>query len=157
VDHWRHIIESDCPLKEQFPAVEVNDQKITMSNFEKLTIIKALAPGKFVPAVRELVVQEQGERYLNPPLFDIECSFEDSSSTTPLIFVLPGADPLQALAAFAKRRKKLDSLRTISLGQGQGVRAEQAIVEARKQGSWVLLQNCHLHPSWMPRLEQICD
>jgi len=41
----------------------------------KLCLVKALAPGKFVPAVRELVVQEQGEQYLNPPLFDIERSY----------------------------------------------------------------------------------
>jgi dynein heavy chain len=56
-----------------------------------------------------------------------------------LIFVLPGADPLQALTAFAKRKKKLESLRSISLGQGQGAKAEQAIAEARKAGGWVLL------------------
>ena len=100
-DHWRQIVESDSPLRQVFPTVQVEDEKIVLSNFMKLCLVKALAPGKFVPAVRELVVQEQGEQYLNPPLFDIERSYQDSSSTTPLIFVLPGADPLQALAAFA--------------------------------------------------------
>lgn len=89
--------------------------------------------------MREYVVEEQGEKYLNPPLFDIERSYDDSTSATPLIFVLPGADPLQALTAFAKRKKKLESLRSISLGQGQGAKAEQAIAEARKAGGWVLL------------------
>jgi dynein heavy chain len=59
---------------------------------------------------------EQGEVYLNPPLFDIERSFEDSTSATPLIFILPGADPLKALTAFAKRKGKLELLTTISLG-----------------------------------------
>lgn len=59
---------------------------------------------------------EQGEEYLSPPLFDIERSFEDSSPATPLIFVLPGADPLQALTLFAKSKKKSETLKTISLG-----------------------------------------
>jgi dynein heavy chain len=48
-------------------------------------------------------------------------------------------------------------MKTISLGQGQGVRAEAVVNEARRKGSWVFLQNCHLYPSWMPKLEQICE
>jgi len=85
------------------------------------------------------VLLERGEKYLSPPLFDIECSFDDSSCAAPLIFVLPGSDPLQALTAFARKKMKFDSLKTISLGQGQGARAETAITEARRNGGWVLL------------------
>jgi len=57
-----------------------------------------------------------GEQFVNPPLFDLELSFNDSTFSTPLIFVLPGADPLQSLTAFAIAKKKLDTMRSISLG-----------------------------------------
>ena len=42
----------------------------------------------------------------------------------------------------------------ISLGQGQGPKAERLIKEGKEQGRWVLLMNCHLYVSWLTRLEK---
>ena len=113
---WKYIVESANPLLEEFPALRVDGQPVLLDNFVKLCFVKALTPGKFIPALREVVILEQGEEFLSPPLFDLERSYADSSPATPLIFVLPGADPLQALAQFAKRKKKSETLRSISLG-----------------------------------------
>jgi len=45
----------------------------------------------------------------------------------------------------------------LSLGKGQGDFAAKQIKEGMAQGTWVLLQNCHLAASWMRSLEDIVE
>lgn len=95
-----------------------------------------------------------GSFFLESPNVSMRAIWEDSDNRTPIIFVLsPGADPTTVLL---KLREELAiELDIISLGQGQGRIAEQLISVAKTEGRWVLLQNCHLARTWMPRLEKI--
>lgn len=149
-DEWKEILSNPDAYKIKFP-----DPYRDSSFMQRLCLLKVIRPDKVIQAVREFISKEMSEKYVSPVTFDINLSFNDSSPLTPLIFLLPGTDPLSILSNLAEVKGK--SLKIISLGQGQGIHAEKAIEDAKKLGNWVLLQNCHLSPSWMPDLEKLCE
>ena len=76
--------------------------------------------------------------------FAIEPSFNESSATTPLIFVLSsGSDPMASLLKFAEDRGV--RVEAVSLGQGQGPIAQRWISKGLKEGFWVVRTFPFLH------------
>ncbi len=117
---------------------------------------RLIRPDKLVSAIQAYVHEAMGAKFIEPPPFDLDRCFQDSTALTPLIFVLsPGSDPMSGLLKYADAVRV--SVESISLGQGQGPKAARLIEAAQAAGGWVVLQNCHLAVSWMPTLERLCE
>ncbi|XP_050716714.1 dynein axonemal heavy chain 3-like isoform X3 [Eriocheir sinensis] len=150
LEAWEEVFQSDTPHLAQFP-----EPYSTLEGINRLALIKCLRPDKIILAVQNLIRTQFGEEYLSPPQFDIGLSFDDSTCYTPLIFILsPGTDPIGVLNRFAQERET--EVKVISMGQGQGVAAENLVSQGASEGLWVVLQNCHLaDESWLAKLEVV--
>lgn len=116
-------------------------------------------PAKYAQLHHIFFPENLGQKFVEPPPFDLAASYADSHCCIPLIFILtPGADPTVTLLKFADDQGfGANRLFSLSLGQGQGPIAERMVDEGIKMGNWVVLQNCHLAKSWMLTLERICE
>jgi dynein heavy chain, axonemal len=125
----------------------------------RLMILRCFRPDKLLLAMQDFISKEIGEKFIDPPTFNLAEAYEDSSSVQPLLFVITaGTDPVANLTKFAEEVGfSGNKLAMISLGQGQGPIAEKILAQAVKEGTWVLLQNCHLAVSWMNSLERFVE
>uniref|UniRef100_A0A8C3DV64 Dynein axonemal heavy chain 12 n=1 Tax=Corvus moneduloides TaxID=1196302 RepID=A0A8C3DV64_CORMO len=155
IGEWQKMYDSKEPHNFPLPA-ELND---TLTELQKIIVLRCLRPDKIGPAITTFVTEKLGKKFVEPPPFDLAKSYLDSTATVPLIFVLsPGADPMSSLLKLANDREMVgDKFQSISLGQGQGPIATKMIQTGMEEGTWVCLQNCHLAVSWMPMLEKICE
>jgi dynein heavy chain len=157
---YEAVYNSNEPAKELDRVLGLEDEDFEKyKHFDRLCLLRCLRPDAVVPAIMEFVKHEMGQKFIEPPPFNLRLGFEDSECDTPIIFVLtPGADPMTGLLKLAEEEQMTkDKLQAISLGQGQGPLAEKAIEIARDKGWWVCLQNCHLCEAWMPDLESLCE
>eukprot|EP00794_Sanderia_malayensis_P006876 gene6876-7651_t len=154
-EEWGKYYNSPCPQSEALPRPWDD----TLTSFEKLIVLRCIRPDKISLAIQDFIVNIMGKEYTEPPTFDLRKCYHDSNCCLPLIFVLsPGADPMAQLIKFSEDMEMNgNKCQTISLGQGQGPIAHAMIEKAIQNGTWVVLQNCHLASSWLPTLEKICE
>ncbi|KAL7706715.1 dynein heavy chain cytosolic putative [Lotmaria passim] len=154
LNHYRELFMSSAAHRQPMAG----DWATKLTPMQHMLFLRCVRPDKLMERVQDFVTAEMGERFIRPPPFDLVTSFKDSSASVPLIFILSqGADPYDDWKRFAEAQNMSKKLYDISLGQGQGPRAERMLSEAMENGSWVLLQNCHLATSWMPTLERIVE
>ncbi|KAF4023972.1 hypothetical protein G4228_016077 [Cervus hanglu yarkandensis] len=154
LSEFRAIFDSHEPHREPLPGI----WEQYLDQFQKLLVLRCLRGDKVTNAMQDFVATNLEPRFIEPQATNLSLVFKDSNSTTPLIFVLsPGTDPAADLYKFAEEMKFSKKLSAISLGQGQGPRAEAMMRSSIERGKWVFFQNCHLAPSWMPVLERLIE
>ncbi|GAX80571.1 hypothetical protein CEUSTIGMA_g8008.t1 [Chlamydomonas eustigma] len=151
---YRKLFDSndahEMPMGEPFQS--------KLSSFQKMCFLRCLRPDKVGMAIQAFVTENLGQKYIEPPPFDLGTCFKESAPVTPLIFVLSsGADPMADLLKLADEMRFTKKFEKVSLGQGQGPKAEKLLEAGMERGMWVCLQNCHLAVSWMPTLERIVE
>lgn len=153
---WKRVYDDAQPMRILKDPATRPSMMAELDSFHDVLVLRCIRPDRIVPAVLDFICEKIGEKFVTPPPFDLQGSYSDSSNLSPLVFILsPGADPGSSLFKFAEERGK--EVAGISLGQGQGPKAEKLMSIAAENGSWVLLQNCHLATSWMPKLERMLE
>uniref|UniRef100_A0A6I8P5E1 Dynein axonemal heavy chain 1 n=1 Tax=Ornithorhynchus anatinus TaxID=9258 RepID=A0A6I8P5E1_ORNAN len=154
LQEFRDIFDSPEPHRKPLPGRWNN----RLDQFQKLLVLRCLRGDKVTNAMQDFIANNLEPRFIEPHTADLMTVFKESSTTTPLIFVLsPGTDPAADLYKFADEMKFSKKFTAISLGQGQGPLAEAMMENSIERGKWVFFQNCHLAPSWMPSLERLIE
>lgn len=125
--------------------------------FSQILLKRILKPELVTEAIRGYVEHSLGAGFVRPTITNLtEVYDERSTPSTPLLLLLtPGNDPMESISRLAGQKQKIPY--PVSLGKGQAAKARSLLSEVRADGGWVVLQNCHLAPSFMPELAQVVD
>lgn len=143
---WRQWYDKNAPEEEPFPS----DYQ-SMDEFRKLLIIRSLCPDRTLSQSRKYISSSLGQKFSEAIVLNYEVMLEESRPLTPIIcFLSMGSDPTPSIEALAKKNQIKVS--AISMGQGQEIHARKLMSLSLEDGSWVLLQNCHLGLEYMNEL-----
>lgn len=150
---WKQWITHDQPEKISLPN--------PFNDFERLMLLRCFCQSRIVFAINNYITKMMGEKYIIPPTLHFDSVFEQSTAQIPVIFILsPGSDPTNDIQKLAERKTyaaindEQKSLQILAMGQNQEKLALQALHTAQQQGTWLLLQNCHLLLPFLNQLEK---
>ncbi|XP_060709267.1 dynein axonemal heavy chain 8-like [Hemiscyllium ocellatum] len=144
---WKVWFDADAPEEAQIP----HGYSDSLDAFCKLLLIRSWCPDRILSQARNYISEAMGAKYAEPVILNLETTWEESDTQTPLIcFLSMGSDPSNQIEGLAKKLE-IDC-RAISMGQGQEVHARKLVALSMQQGGWVLLQNCHLGLEFMNEL-----
>ena len=156
-DDWRKWFDSEMPEVAKLPG----DFNQTLTTFDRLILLRAIRPDRVTTALRSWIEEVMGKDYVFQKPFDMAATFAETSNQTPCFFVLfAGVDPTPWVEGLGKSMGvTVDNGKfvNISMGQGQEKPAEAVVETMAKSGGWVMLQNCHLMQSWVPKLERLLE
>ena len=84
---WENVYDSLTPQNDPLPGIFSEEDGLG-----RLCALRTIRPDKVVMAVQNFVSMKMGPKYVEPPPFDLQACYSDSSSTVPLVFILSSGD-----------------------------------------------------------------
>lgn len=132
-----------------------------LTPFDRLILLRAMRPDRLMNSLSMFIGDTMGREYVIQKPFNMKSTYGETSNKTPVFFVLfAGVDPTPWVEGLGKEMGiSTENKRfvNISMGQGQEAPAEAIVRRFSKEGGWVMLQNCHLMSSWVPKLERLLE
>lgn len=132
-------------------AIEPLDKEL-----QTLLLIKLFRLDRFVPAAERFVTAVFGAGLLDATE-DLKQIVEQVAASTPIALCSsPGFDASYKVDNLVERSRA--TCTNIAMGSNEGLTtADKAISHAAATGSWVLIKNVHLAPTWLQSLEKRMD
>ncbi|EMD41600.1 dynein heavy chain protein 1 [Gelatoporia subvermispora B] len=150
---WVPFLESSSP-ETCVPAAWDPSSPVTES-IRRMTVIKCLRPDRLLQATAAFVRAVFEKDVSAESAYDLGAMVTDEvMPATPLSLVsVPGYDASYRVDNLVQNMNVRCT--PVAMGSQEGFTlADQAIAMAARQGSWVLLKNVHLAPSWLGQLEK---
>eukprot|EP00792_Barthelona_sp_PAP020_P008883 TRINITY_DN3255_c1_g1_i1.p1 TRINITY_DN3255_c1_g1~~TRINITY_DN3255_c1_g1_i1.p1 ORF type:complete len:3803 (+),score=1118.83 TRINITY_DN3255_c1_g1_i1:106-11514(+) len=145
---WRAFYDMEDPENRLLTEIFGN----RLSPFYQLLLVRSIRPDRAMLAAQNYIRDRLGNEFVEPPPLSLESINIESQPNSPIVSLLSlGADPSNDIISLARHSKI--NITSISMGQGQEVGARAALETCRQNGSWVLLQNCHLSLEFMIEIE----
>lgn len=154
IQKWTEWLNKITPTEYSIPFEELNQK---LYHFQRLLLVFALSPKWLTTYALEYVKNTLREVYTQSSPVHLSKAYKDSSSSTPIIFILStGADPSQNVMRFEEKEGfGKERLEIPSLGQGEGWIAAKMLKDRTENGSLIFLHYYHLSVWWMNGLRRI--
>lgn len=135
------------------PAIWGSETSLLNKHIRSLLLIKFFRVDRFVPAAERFVNAVFGKNFLQTT-GNLELAVQQVISSTPIALCSsPGFDASYKVDNLVLRQNA--QCANIAMGSAEGIAAaNKAINNAAAKGSWVLVKNVHLTPSWLQGLEK---
>ena len=150
---WKEIMESDTPETCILPD-GLHDK---LNKIQRFMMLRALRTDRVLIGLKIFARDTLGKQYIQAIPLKPEAALSLCTKTSPLLVILTeeSSDPVPMLEGIAKGMKK--EVITLSLGQAQTTKCIHLLKESMKSGSWLILQNAHLVPETLEKIEKILE
>ncbi|XP_067120586.1 dynein axonemal heavy chain 3-like isoform X3 [Centruroides vittatus] len=151
-NEWKDIYQSSDS------KIYLPSKWTSLTGINKLLLLKCLGPDRLLSGIKDFVTEMLGEKFVYAPSSSLEDIYANTTPNEPVLVILSKNSNIEnSIIALNERSTYRHKLDFISLGKNQELQVEKMLEEATKSGNWLILQNCHLVPHWMPILENICE